>query len=93
MPTTILNNETIEQARSRRFAEEAAVDAKALAKLQTAYCVNVKTARRTERLNVLAFTSCDAIIRALDLLFDGEEAMPCEGIAINAYPLLTKPSA
>ncbi len=92
MPTTILNNETIEQARSRRFAEEAAVDARVAASIMTAYSVVVRTAEITETLNVLAFTTCDAIVRAIDILFDGEQPLPCEGLAISAFPLLKKPA-
>lgn len=90
MPTTILDGETLPQAYARRFQEEALFDAAALASTQTAYSVVVKTARGTETLNVLAFTSCDAIVRALDLLFDGEQPMPCDGMAISAYPLLKR---
>ncbi len=92
MPTTILDGESIEQARARRFAEESAIDARIAASIQTAYSVVVKTAKRTDTLNVLAFTSCDAIVRALNLLFDGEQPLPCEGIAISAFPLLKKPA-
>lgn len=36
-------------------------------------------------LNVMAFTSCDAITKAIDIYFDGEEAMP-EGLEISARP-------
>lgn len=90
MPTTILNGETLDQAYARRFREEAAIDAKILASIQTAYCVTVKTAAGTETLNVLAFTSCDAVVRAIDILFDGEQPMPADGMAISAYPMLKR---
>ena len=90
MPTTILNGEMLDQAYARRFREEAAIDAKILASIQTAYCVTVKTSGGTETLNVLAFTSCDAIVRALDILFDGEQPMPVDGMSISAYSILKR---
>lgn len=69
---------------------EAEINLEVIAKLQSAYCVTVKTARGVETLNVLAFTSCDAIVRALDILFDGEQPMPDDGMAISAYPILKR---
>jgi hypothetical protein len=90
MPTTILDGEMLDQAYARRFREEAAIDTKVIASLQTAYCVTVRTSRGAETLNVLAFTSCDAIVRALDILFDGEQPMPADGMAISACPMLKR---
>lgn len=90
MPTTILDSETLDQAYARRFREEADIDARVLASLQTAYCVTVKTSSGVETLNVLAFTSCDAIVRAIDILFDGEQPMPADGMAISACPMLKR---
>ncbi len=92
MPTTILDNENIEQARRRRFTEEATIDARVAASIMTAYSVVVRTAEITETVNVLAFTTCDAIVRAIDILFDGEQPMPCNGLRISAYPMLKKAS-
>ena len=88
MPTTILDGETLDQAYTRRFREEAAIEQQVIARLQSAYCVTVKTARGVETLNVLAFTSCDAIVRVIDILFDGEQPMPADGMAVSAYPMM-----
>lgn len=88
MPTTILDGETYEQAYARRFAEEAA-DFERMAPTQRAFTVTVKTAAGTEQINVIAFTTCDAITRAIDILFDGDQPMPVDGLVISAAPFVS----
>lgn len=92
MPTTILDNESFDQAYKRRFAEEAEIDARILArnpiirmasKSSRAFEVELHIGAKSETLNVLAFTSCDAIVRAIDIYFDGEDPMPVEGMMIR----------
>ncbi len=92
MPTTILDNESFDQAYKRRFAEEAEIDARILArnpiirmasKSSRVFEVELHIGAKSETLNVLAFTSCDAITRAIDIYFDGEDPMPVEGMMIR----------
>ena len=91
MPTTLLDGETWEQAKVRRFSEEAAIDEKIIERLrpaQGAFTVTVKTSAGAKQINVLAFTTCDAVVRALDILFDGEQPMPRNGLTISAFPMM-----
>jgi len=48
---------------------------------------------RPEELNVVAFTSCDAITKAIDIYFDGEDPLPSEGMEIVVHPRNLLPSA
>lgn len=45
---------------------------------------------KAESINVLAFTSCDAISMAIDIYFDGEDPLPTEGMTIRATPAQLK---
>lgn len=51
-----------------------------------AYKVSVGNSAGTDDITVIAFTCCDAIIRALDIMFDGEDPLPTEGLSISAKP-------
>lgn len=86
MPTTMLNGESWDQAYKRRFREEAEIDARIAAELQTPYSVIVRAASGVQTLNVLAFSSADAVVKAIGLLFDGEQPAPHCGMSISAYP-------
>lgn len=57
------------------------------------FAVTLRMGQKTETINVLAFTTCDAICTAIDIYFDGEEAMPTEGLSIEARPMNLLPSA
>lgn len=48
--------------------------------------------RSPEEISVLAFTSCDAICKAIEIYFDGDEQMP-EDMAIVAHPIYNLPKA
>lgn len=55
--------------------------------------VSIRIAGEPQTVNVLAFTSCDAICNAIDIFFDGDEAMPADGLEIEAHPMNLLPSA
>lgn len=57
------------------------------------FAVSIRADGKTETINVLAFTSCDAICNAIDIYFDGEEPMPADGLGIEATPLNLLPRA
>ena len=57
------------------------------------FAVSIKTATEPEDINVMAYTSCDAICKAIDLFFDGDESMPLDGLVVIASPLDTLPMA
>ena len=56
------------------------------------FAVRINVAGHPEELNVLAESSCDAIVRALDIFFEADGVMPTEGLSISAHPIaiLTK---
>lgn len=56
------------------------------------FVVTIRTGAKPEELNVLAESSCDAIVRALDIFFEADGVMPTEGLSISAHPIaiLTK---
>lgn len=56
------------------------------------FAVRINLAGHPEELNVLAESSCDAIVRALDIFFEADGVMPTEGLSIFAHPIaiLTK---
>lgn len=88
MPTTLLEGESWDQAYKRRFHEEAEIDARIIASLQTTYSVVVKTTLGHQTLNLMAFSSAEAVTKALAMLFDGEQPAPHCGMSISAYPIL-----
>ncbi|AEV24600.1 hypothetical protein Dsui_0180 [Azospira oryzae PS] len=57
------------------------------------FAVSIRIAGKPEVINVLAFTTCDAITTAIDIYFDGAEAMPTDGLEIEACPINILPSA
>lgn len=57
------------------------------------FAVSIRIAGKPEQINVLAFTSCDAICNAIDIFFDGEETMPAGGLEIEAHPINILPHA
>lgn len=54
-------------------------------KLQRPFSVRVHVGAKYRELSVLAASSCDAIVSAIDALFDGDEPVP-EGFAIYVSP-------
>ena len=56
------------------------------------FAVRINLAGHPEELNVLAESSCDAIVRALDIFFEADGVMPTEGLSISAHQIaiLTK---
>ena len=56
------------------------------------FAVRINVAGHPEELNALAESSCDAIVRALDIFFEADGVMPTEGLSISAHPIaiLTK---
>jgi len=56
------------------------------------FCVSIRFNGQTHELNTVAFTACDAITRAIDLYFDGEEVMP-DDLRIEAQPMNLLPAA
>lgn len=57
------------------------------------FAVSIRIAGKPQEINVLAFTSCDAICNAIDIFFDGDEPMPADGLEIEAHPINVLPSA
>lgn len=57
------------------------------------FAVFIRIAGKTHELNVLAFTSCDAICTAIEIFFDGDDPMPSSGLQIEAHPINFLPSA
>lgn len=57
------------------------------------FAVSIRIAGKPQTINVLAFTTCDAICNAIDIFFDGDEPMPADGLEIEAHPLNLLPSA
>lgn len=55
--------------------------------------VSIRISGKPQTINVLAFTTCDAICNAIDIFFDGNEPMPADGLEIEAHPLNLLPSA
>ena len=51
------------------------------------FAVRINLAEHPEELNVLAESSCDAIVRALDIFFEADGVMPTEGLSISARPI------
>jgi hypothetical protein len=51
------------------------------------FAVRINVAGHPEELNVLAESSCDAIVRALDIFFEADGVMPPEGLSISAHPI------
>jgi hypothetical protein len=48
---------------------------------------------QTYELSIMAFTACDAITKAIDIYFDGDEEMPSAGLVVDAEPLNLIPQA
>lgn len=51
------------------------------------FVVQIRSAGRPAELTILAKTSCDAIVRAIDLFFGDEDVVPSEGLSISAHPV------
>lgn len=49
------------------------------------YAVTIRMVGKTEAINIIASNACDAITRAVDIYFDGDD-MP-DGLAIDARPM------
>lgn len=46
------------------------------------FVVRIQTGAKPEELNVLAASSCDAIVRAMDMFFDEDAVMPPAGLKV-----------
>lgn len=75
------------------IAQLAPVPAIKAAPVLRPFAVSIRVAGELEQINVLAFTTCDAICNAIDIFFDGDEAMPSDGLEIKAIPINFLPSA
>ena len=51
------------------------------------YAVTIRMVGKTEAINIIASNAWDAIARARDIYFDGEDNMPIDGLAIDARPM------
>jgi hypothetical protein len=58
-----------------------------------AYAVTIWIDGKPEEVNVVAFTTCDAICSAIDIFFDGEDPMPSDHLEIKAFPIDYLPRA
>ena len=48
------------------------------------FVVTIRTGAKPEELNVLAASSCDAIVKAMELFFDDDGVVPPEGLTLCA---------
>lgn len=53
------------------------------------FVVRINVAGHPEELNVLAESSCDAIVRAMEIFFDDDGVVPPEGLSLSAHPVAT----
>lgn len=53
------------------------------------FVVTIRTGAKPEELNVLAASSCDAIVKAMELFFDDDGVVPPEGLSLSAHPIAT----
>ncbi len=51
------------------------------------FAVRINVAGHPEELNVLAESSCDAIVKAMELFFDDVGVVPPEGLTLCARPI------
>lgn len=52
--------------------------------------VSITIGGEVQELNVLAYTSCDAICNAIDIFFDGDEPMPVDSLRIEATSMILR---
>lgn len=64
-----------------------------VARVTQPFAVTLRMGKKTETINVLAFTTCDAICTAIEIYFDGDEPMPTDGLSIDARPMNLLPGA
>lgn len=57
------------------------------------FAVTIRMADKTEVVNIMAINASDAITRAIDIYFDGEDCMPPDGMAIDARAMSDKKRA
>ena len=57
------------------------------------FVVTIRTGAKPEELNVLAASSCDAIVKAMELFFDDDGVVPPEGLTLCARPISPVPRA
>lgn len=60
-----------------------------LAPAMRPFVVRLNVAGHPEELNVLAESSCDAIVRAMEIFFDDDGVVPPEGLSLSAHPVAT----
>lgn len=53
------------------------------------FAVRLNVGGKPQELNIFAESSCDAIVRALDIFFEADGVMPPDGLAISAHPVST----
>jgi hypothetical protein len=51
------------------------------------FAVTIRIGHKPKAMTVVAFTSCDAIVQAIEAHFDGEESLPDGGMEVSAVPL------
>ena len=57
------------------------------------FAVRINVAGHPEELNVLAASSCDAIVKAMELFFDDDGVVPPDGLTLCARPISPLPRA
>jgi hypothetical protein len=58
------------------------------------FVVTIRTGAKHEELNILAASSCDAIVKAMELFFDDDDGVvPPEGLTLCARPISPMPMA
>lgn len=78
---------------SKALAPFAPAPAVKVSPVMRPFSVCIRIGGKTEQINVLSFTTCDAICNAIDIYFDGDEAMPADGLEIEAHPIDITPRA
>lgn len=50
------------------------------------FWARIATTAGVERITIMAYTTADAIVKAVELYFDGEEPMPTDEVSVSAGP-------
>ena len=57
------------------------------------FAVRLNVGGKPQELNLLAESSCDAIVKAMNLFFDDDGVVPPEGLTLCARPISPMPRA
>lgn len=76
------------------FRQAAANSSALIAPAMKPFKVRIGTGTNASyELSIMAFTACDAITKAIDIYFDGDDEMPTAGLVVDAEPLNFIPQA